>query len=179
MKSGAGHWFAAALLVLLIWLLLIPSSQPLWKRPDPPDAQGWKNLHRIGAALHLYQQQNQGELPKRLSELVPDYVPLTNVSWFFPSYDRDFRKMAELRPDIARRLIDDCGAYAYLQKRGWDQDIVAYVRTNIWLAPGFSTPFGDDGVNVLRTGMNVGRIKRGVFLQRFTSITNRVADGAQ
>jgi hypothetical protein len=97
-----------------------------------PRITSYGHLAEIGRALRDYKEEH-GDLPPRLSDLVPDQIPLDQIPLFYVK-----AKAAQdlaLPPDWARnpKRIDQYSAYAYLGTNNV-RGIIAFEKTNVWKA---------------------------------------------
>ncbi|MGD0614929.1 MAG: hypothetical protein ABSA69_05735 [Verrucomicrobiota bacterium] len=112
---------AVLFLLLVFWSMFFPTSH----QGNDPVSIKFRNAAKIGSAFYKYQDANDGRLPLRLSELVPRYVGSSNIVWFF------WPPTSETATNVFRQ-IDDEGAFVYLGKRGFPDNLVMYERTNLW-----------------------------------------------
>jgi hypothetical protein len=95
-----------------------------------PRFTSYANLHRIGLAIRDYTDEN-GARPKDLSNLVPRYIPLDQISVFYVS-DVHAKKQS-IPPDWASNLsrIDQYTSYVYLGTNSV-QGVLAYEKMDLW-----------------------------------------------
>ncbi len=120
--SGVG----ILLIGLACWLLIRGGSQRVdWSRPE---MRRGRCLGIIGAALNQFRSDHDGRLPSRLSELVPNYIAVTNAYCFFAEHRRAEAAAAQGMDSLATG-IDQDGVFTYLGDTGHAQDLVLYERT--------------------------------------------------
>ncbi|MBU6410226.1 MAG: hypothetical protein KGR98_07550 [Verrucomicrobia bacterium] len=100
-------------------------------------------------AIRDYKHQH-GELPPRLSDLVPAYIPTNHIALFYVTNESAQQQV--LPPDWKENpaQIDQYSSYVYLGTNGV-ADIVAYEKTNLWK----STATEADKVAVLFSDFHV------------------------
>jgi len=106
-------------------------------------------LYEVGLAIRSYQHQH-GELPPRLSNLVPGYISTSHIAIFYVT--NNFVQQQVLPSDWKENptQIDQCSSYVYLGTSGM-QGIIAYEKTNLWK----STATYPDKVAVLFSDFHV------------------------
>ena len=96
-----------------------PRNPQLSERMDRAD--------ELGYALSRFRHENNGLLPERLSQLIPNYVATSNLVWFFPPPANMLP-----RPNEISNAIDQRGAFVYLGKEGLPIDMLFYDRPELW-----------------------------------------------
>src|SRR5437870_179975 len=96
----------------LLGLVFWPTNQGLWGRFRDPVSDRFRNVSRIGVALTNYKNNHAGELPARISELVPRYVSPTNIEWFF--WPPRLKGTDGSKWDARKEAIEQRGAFGYL-----------------------------------------------------------------
>jgi len=129
MKSAKSLPIVVAVVVLLVFLMLFPfiSDKSDWTKPPLVFA---RNIVSIRIALHEYQSEHNGRLPSRLSELVPNYIQITNIQIFF--WPPKTPAMFGSNPESLSDEIDNRGAFVYLGQSGLQEDIILYESTKYW-----------------------------------------------
>jgi len=87
----------------------------------------------IRTALHTYMYDFEGQLPEKLSDLVPKYIPLEKLSVFYPpaNVPSEFRKLPA-HWDSDPSLIDRYSNCVYLGATGIVKEVIAYEREGTW-----------------------------------------------
>lgn len=148
----------AGLLAIMSGILFWP--QGLWlRRERPVEVVSFIYLSDIGEALTRYQQRNHGALPATLSAIIPDYISLTNVIWFYPPYDSYLEALSRTSITVQVREVDSHGAYVYLGERGRQANCVAHERPDLLRA-------STDKINILTSNLTVRRIPLELFRSR-------------
>lgn len=109
-----------------------------------PIAQRYNDALRIGNALKRYQNDHAGQLPDRLSLLLPEYANITNLARLLrlPLSPSNFE--ASIMSEMLSSNIDNHGACIYLGARGISADVLLYDRPEFW-----PTNFRASGVTTL------------------------------
>jgi hypothetical protein len=98
-----------------------------------PGAVRYRHAVWVGNALRRYEIEHEGRLPDRLSELVPKFVAVSNIDWFFwPPASAPKKKDTSDLEEIQRR-IDRAGAFVYLGSNGVAADLILYERPDLWI----------------------------------------------
>jgi hypothetical protein len=117
----------AIFMVLGVAVVYLPGSHA------PRNTPSWRlfrSAANIGSALRRYQEDHGTNLPAQLSELVPNYVAISNANWFFAP--RETNLTPQLPLEKLRREIDSSGTFIYLGERGAKADMVFYQRKELW-----------------------------------------------
>jgi len=124
--------------VLLAWLVWLCLLRPVHYHSRAPEMTLARDAQKLGNALRKYREVHPGRLPSRLSELVPDYVGLSNTAWFFgpvlPTTSLDFARATALLYDI-----DERGAFMYTGERGIRENLILFARPSLWSWQGHTT----------------------------------------
>src|SRR5947209_6955309 len=75
--------YAVIGVAICIFLYFILRLIPVSRVATSPGAVRYRNAVWIGNALRRYEIEHGGRLPDHLSELVPKFVAVSNVDWFF------------------------------------------------------------------------------------------------
>lgn len=146
----------ASLLVIVSGVFLWPRR--LWMtRERQVEAVSFISLSHIGEALTRYQQRNQGALPATLSAMIPEYISVSNLVWFYPPYNSHLKALSRTSITVQVREVDDHGAYVYLSEGGRQANCVAHERPEV-------LPPSAEKINVLTSNLTVRRIPLGCFL---------------
>lgn len=99
--------------------------------PNSPYRIRIRNAIVVQQALMKFEDQNR-ELPNRLSELLPKYLEYSKSKSLFPADQQSLALSdSELTPWFLEK-IDKYGAYVYLGKHGRKNDIILYERPTAW-----------------------------------------------
>lgn len=121
--------------VLLAWLVWLCLLRPVHYHSRAPEMILARNAQKLGNALRQYREAHKGGLPCRLSELVPDYVGLSNTVWFcVPGTATKSFEVAS--SDAPLGAIDERGAFVYIGERGIREDLVLFARPSLWCGQG-------------------------------------------
>lgn len=115
--------------VIALWLLYYLLC-PISRVSNRPDVVRLRNTACVGYALFRYQVDHTGHLPDRLSDLVPRYITLANVSCFF--WPPKSEPTVEFNSNTLSHEIDHAGAFIYLREQGFQEGLILYERTNLW-----------------------------------------------
>jgi hypothetical protein len=138
MKSGFVFKFLAGL-GLIIFLLLM--AAPFWlfdSGPHTIKSVWWPrkvNLMRLNSAIRHYEFDHR-EYPPRLSNLVPDYIKLSDAAILFSPTDslgrakREYRRTPKTLEEV--KLADSVGAYVYLGGVNHTNAIILYEKIEAW-----------------------------------------------
>jgi hypothetical protein len=117
---------------IAIATLLIRELRITHRTRNDSVGQMYRNALHIGNAIRHYQGDNGGKIPATLSELVPSYVGLSDVDWFFRQSPTSLSRKDLFNPvDIPFR-IDNDGAFTYVGRKGATVDLLLYERRNTW-----------------------------------------------
>ncbi len=143
---------------LCVWLVACGPGPSHVKQG--PRITSYAHLHDIGIALRDYRDEN-GLLPTRLSDLVPQYIPTGQVAIFYET--NTAVRQQPLPPDwkINPARIDEFSSYTYLATNS-ARGILAFEKTSIWV------PSVSDGskVAVLFSDFHVQLISSGELLRK-------------
>jgi hypothetical protein len=139
-------WITIVWLGLLVtgaWLFLLPTGRP-WIDHDRMETIRGRNAAGISMALCLY-HEDHAALPESLADLIPKYIPATNVGWLLPpGQNLDLTLTASI--DALRERVKSEGVYEYLGTNGNRIGILAYERDRLHCAANLSltltTPVG-------------------------------------
>ncbi len=127
----------------LAFLALLPGSHV----PNDPSSKRFRNAVHIGNAIRDYGEDHAETLPGQLSELVPTYVTVTNLNWFFwPPVSLG----KAVDPMQVVRRVDTQGAFIYLGTNGYKIGLIMYERPDLWEFDGNRTT-----VTALKTNLLV------------------------
>lgn len=79
-----------------------------------------------------------GDLPQRLSDLVPTYISSTNLSTFYTVNEYTQQRSLPDGWDIDPLVIDEASSYVYLGTNG-PNGVIAFERTNLWKSAAFNS----------------------------------------
>jgi hypothetical protein len=119
--------------LIAVYFIIRPHNRINFERPPLFQI---RNIASIGSALSAYQYDHAGDLPGRLSELMPKYIPFTDMRFFFPYTLAGIAVDNRQSLMTASNQIDLGGAYTYLGKSGLRQNLILYQRTNVWASEG-------------------------------------------
>ena len=135
---------------LLLYLLFRPVNNPDFERPSLARV---RNTSALAGALAKYQFEHDGRLPSRLSDLVPKYVPPSNIRFFFPPNAPRAGSSGMTPSASLLTAIDEEGAYGYLGEKGIEQDLILYERPGKWTVNNGET-------NLMTLSSNFTRMQR-------------------
>ena len=118
-----------SMVLLFVYFALRPDSQ---HRHNDPEIERYHNAFHIGNALLHYREDHSGKLPDYLSELVPRYINSSNIAWFFWPPTREFVTNLDQISEPLANKIDNEGTFIYLGVRGFQENLVLYVRPDFW-----------------------------------------------
>ena len=123
------HAVVAVLLCLLFLLLLQPRSP----RNRSPSFEATKRFALVGGAILRYSWDHENQLPAKLSELVPQYIDLNQLSVFYPP-ELIASQAKSLPPgwNSNPALVDTFSDCVYLGVTGLPHEVVAYEREGEW-----------------------------------------------
>jgi len=125
---------------------------------DAPSSKRFRNAVHIGNAIRHYGEDHGEALPRQLSELVPTYVPVSNLNWFFwPPIVA--AKAADPLTQVVRRL-DTEGAFIYLGTNGYKVGLIMYEPPDLWEFDGNRTTVTALRTNFLATILPAGEVQQ-------------------
>src|SRR5262249_29003754 len=99
--------------------------------PDrPPRFTSYSNLHAVGLALRNY-TNDHGQLPQRLSDLVPDYIPQDRMDTFYIANKYVQRRSKPSDWASNRFQIDRLSSYRYIGTNS-PNEIIAFEKPGLW-----------------------------------------------
>jgi hypothetical protein len=145
---------------VLFYFLLRPRTTSF---SNDPDVYAYRSVTKIGNAMRQYATDHEGRLPSLLSDLVPNYVAVSNINWFIhEKYSMDIHGSVTSNRSELGWLIDLNGRFVYLGEFGKKVDVVLYDRPKFWPS--------DASVNEIVT-MTAELLAR---LRNTSDLTNRI-----